>query len=1118
MCGIIGVIGRRPTRAVPTQAEIIALLDRAVAAVGDVPLVAQAVGEADALLKGLPGVTALVDRHELSAGITSRLDQLDAFVAEVEQSLERSTLDADELERRNAETIALRDALWAVRNDRLRTARAVAALAGRDAGAGALAAYLAIQQACSALDRLEVRGRDSAGLHVFVHDHGLDPGDPVVRAALAARAQDPTYQSGSVRLAAGMLSFVYKAAAEIGELGDNTRALRAAITGDELLRLAVASPDARAAVLGHTRWASVGIISEPNAHPVNSDELESSPVGGAYPYVVAALNGDVDNHADLRVAHQLRIHHHITTDAKVIPALVGRHVVAGCDLVEAFRRTVSAFEGSVAIGAMSSLAPETMLLALSGSGQGLYVGLADDCFVVASEPYGLVEETTEYLRLDGEDGGEIVVLDATRAGELDGIRRIGYDGADRPVDAAEIASATVTTRDIDRGDAPHFLLKEITEAPRSFQKTLRGKIAETDGVLRALIGDRALPPAVAARLAAGTITRIRVIGQGTAAVAGQSAAALLDELSDGRLDIDALPATELSGFQLRLDMTDTLAIAVSQSGTTTDTNRTVDLLRSRGAAVIGIVNRRASDLADRADGILYTSDGRDIEMSVASTKAFYAQVAAGALLACAITEAAGVGSDRRRHELLRSLRELPEAMVGVLAKRDVIGDAARRFAPSKRYWAVVGNGPNTVAAEEVRIKLSELCYKSIPADVTEDKKHIDLSCEPLILVCAAGLRGSTADDVAKETAIFRAHKATPIVIADEGETRYSAAATINVPPVDPALGFVLSAMVGHLFGYEAALAIDASARPLREARESIERTVAEHSSGDAIVAEMPTALAAHQQRFQDGLRDQMYDGHLEASTAVRLIGLLRDLMSPNPIEQYSLSSGKVGTPGGLVDELVAALTKAIEELTRPIDAIKHQAKTVTVGISRSDEGVIDRALVQATLQAGAGRDVLSYRTLKVLADLDPAVADVNGYTRYRIDGDTITIVDRGGISRDLRSRVDGDARLVGTKHRVAQAREVLVARGRRDQRTVIFVPEVKSGTCTGITLLHVQLRARLDAATMRPELQGYDDRYARLVDWVSETEGDFDESKLADLSVADALIEPISDAADLWRS
>jgi len=993
----------------------------------------------------------------------------------------------------------------------------VTVLAGRDASSGAVAGYLAIQQALSAIDRLEVRGRDSAGINVYVHDHALDLDDPVVRAALNDRGVDPMYQSGSVRATDGVLSFAYKAAAEIGELGDNTRALRAGVAADELLRRALASDGARTAVLGHTRWASVGIISEPNTHPLNSEELEASPSIEHPPYVVAALNGDVDNHADLRVEHHLRIHPQVTTDAKIIPTLVARHSASGIDLVESFRRTVSAFEGSVAIAAMSAAAPTSMLLALNGSGQGLYVGLADDCYIVASEPYGVVEETDRYLRLDGEHGGEILVLDGDAAGTLDGLHRIAYDGGERPIVEDEIVTAQVTTRDIDRGDAPHFLLKEIGESPDSFRKTIRSKIVERDGLLRASVGERALPPDLVARLADGTITRIRVIGQGTAAVAGQSAAALLDELCAGALDVDAITATELSGFHLQLDMGDTLAIAVSQSGTTTDTNRTVDLLRGRGAAVIGIVNRRASDLVDKADGILYTSDGRDVEMSVASTKAFYAQVAAGALLACAITEAAGVGAPERRHQLLAGLRELPDAMVQVLAKRDEIADAARRLAPPKRYWAVVGSGPNQVAAKEVRIKLSELCYKSIASDATEDKKHIDLSSEPLILVCAAGLRGSTADDVAKETAIFRAHKATPIVVADEGETRFSAAATITVPAVDPALGFVLSAMVGHLFGYEAALAIDASARPLREARELIERSAAEHVGGDGVLAAIQAEMPVLAQRFSDGLRERVYDGHLEASTAVRLVGLFRDLESPVPVESYARSSGRVGTPSALIDELVAALTAAIEELTRPVDAIKHQAKTVTVGISRSDEGIIDRPLVQATLSAGAGRDVLSYRTLKVLADLSPAVADVVGFTRYRIDGDTISIVDRGGISRELTSRVDTDHRLVGTKNRVADARELLVARGRRDGRTVIFVPEVKAGSCTGITLLHVQLHDRLDSVTMRGVLQGYDNRYARLVDWVTETEGDFDESKLGELPVEVLLIAPISETADLWR-
>ena len=680
-----------------------------------------------------------------------------------------------------------------------------------------------------------------------------------------------------------------------------------------------------------------------------------------------------------------------------------------------------------------------------------------------------------------------------------------------------MAIAEVTTRDIDRGSAPHYLLKEITESPVSLAKTLRGKIEPDGDELVAAVGEIALPTAIAERLADGTITRVRVIGQGTAAVAGQSMAALLDELTDGELDVDAVTATELSGFAMRLDMSDTLAIAVSQSGTTTDTNRTVDLLRGRGAAVLGIVNRRGSDLTDKADGVLFTSDGRDVEMSVASTKAFYAQVAAGALLACAVAQAAGLGDRRRRTRLLSSLRSLPDAMRAVIARRPAIAQAAR-LAPPKRYWAVVGNGPNKIAAEEVRIKLSELCYKSIACDSTEDKKHIDLSAEPLILVCAAGLRGSTADDVAKEVAIFSAHKATPVVIADEGDQRYGAAAVIDVPPVDPALGFVLSAMAGHLFGYETALAIDGSARCLREAREVIEHLVASVPSADRVIRLLRTELRPSAERFTDGLRAGLYDGQLEASTASRLAALLRDVQSDRPIEQFQAESGKVGTPSALLDDLVAALTAAIEELTRPIDTIKHQAKTVTVGISRSDEGVIDRPLVQAVLEAGAGRDVLSYRALKVLADLDPAIADVHGFTRYDIDGSTISIIDRGGISRELPSRAEQPSSLSGTKRRVATEREVLVGVGRRDGRTLVFVPEVKAGETTGLTLLHVGFHEHLASDVMRTVLQGYDRRYDRLVDWVTETEGSFDDSLLGELPVQQLLIEPISDTADLWRS
>ena len=1149
MCGIIAIVRRPDERGPADPSAVLAHLDDAVGEVGGldptqpgvdlataIVRAAERLELADRLLRGVPGVRALLADGDLGTSAVTKAGQVESMAARVEAALDDPQTvgwTSTETEQVNAALIRVKDAGWAIREDRIPTAAAVAELAGTDAGPAAIEAMLSVQQALSALDRLEVRGRDSAGLQLLVRDHGLDLDAPDVAAILDGRDVDPLFRSTAVRRTDGRLAFVYKAAAEIGELGDNTAALRAAIIDDRLLHRALQAPTAQLLVLGHTRWASVGIISEPNAHPLNAEETD----GVDRPYVAAVLNGDVDNFADLKADDGLVIADEITTDAKVIPTLMARRLDDGRDLDEAFRHTVARLEGSVAIAAANAVNPNRLHLALRGSGQALYVGVADHAFVVASEPYGLVEETDTYLRLDGEtpanaenptaSRGQIVVLDGDRAGGVGGIVRRSYDGTELPVSDADLETAQITTRDIDLGDSPHFLLKEIAEAPSSFRKTLRGKLVESDGQLVVDLGDEVLSRPIRRRLADGEIRRVVVIGQGTAAVAGQSVAQALVALTPSTgLRVDALPATELSGFGLAVDMTDTLIVAISQSGTTTDTNRTVDLARSRGAHVIAIVNRRNSDLTDKADGVLYTSDGRDVEMSVASTKAFYAQVAAGFVLAVALADASGAPVDGDRAELLRSLRALPEAMEATLATRPEIARAARELAPSRRYWAIVGNGPNGVAAREVRIKLSELCYKSIACDTTEDKKHIDLSAEPLILVCAAGLSGSNADDVAKEVAIYRAHKAAPVVVATEGEGRFSAALhALTVPPTHPQMAFVLSAMVGHLFGYEAALAIDDQARPLREARAAIEQavTAGPMPSGADLVAALRPAFEPLAAQYLAALRSGDLDGHLEASTASRVASMFRYVLGVTPLDSYQAEYGKVGTPAVVIDDLTAALTRAIEELTRPIDAIKHQAKTVTVGISRSDETLLHVPLVAETLAVGAPRDRLTYRTLRTLADLDPAVEEVVGFSRYRIEGRpdagnaTIVSVDTGGIASGFPSRTDRNPHLRGTKNRVAAEGTVLAAKGRSDGRTIIFVPEMKDGAATGMTLLHVRFQDHLGVAAARGVLQGYRNRYAALRDAVTETEPTFRDDLLAEIAVVDLLTEPVLDLADRWR-
>ena len=174
----------------------------------------------------------------------------------------------------------------------------------------------------------------------------------------------------------------------------------------------------------------------------------------------------------------------MTTDTKIIPLQIEKYLLLGHDLAESFRLAVCDFEGSHAIAMVSSVEPGKTFLALKGSGQSIYVGITPDRYLFSSELYGLVEGTSTFVKMDGErppdpikpeTTGQIFILDQEAPGGIAGITGASTTARPLQLGEKEIRKAEITTRDIDRGDYPHYFLKEITEAAQTVRKTLRGK-------------------------------------------------------------------------------------------------------------------------------------------------------------------------------------------------------------------------------------------------------------------------------------------------------------------------------------------------------------------------------------------------------------------------------------------------------------------------------------------------------------------------------------------------------------------------------------------------------------------------------------------------------------------
>ncbi len=1132
----------------------------------------QALNDAVLELKREQAQEVLFFETDRAASLSKITGEMNKFLTTTERILDdqAAAISSADLETINGRMIQLKDICWMLEKDILANLQKILALTGIEKPSAvkptAFRKYRKLNLLLNALDRLEVRGRDSAGLQLnFTLKNGKEL-HTIMRQIQAnglsddfqRRTQKYDLLNGSIFVSNDRpdssdgvnVTFTYKTFSIVGELGRNVTDLRKSIREDRILHYFAVAESACETALTHTRWASVGSITELNCHPVNNFAINCPPsVCPFYPgrevQINTVLNGDIDNYPALRDALEADgelIAPEMTTDTKIIPLQIEKYLKAGKDLAEAFRLAVNDFAGSHAIVMQSNLEPGKMFLALKGSGQSIYVGINADQYMFSSELYGLVEVMPRFLKMNGETGngtggGQIFILDQNRGNGLAGISACFYNGTVIKLTDNLLQTAEITTRDIDRSDYPHYFLKEISESALSIRRTLRGKYRiSTSGRSAPHVtfnfGADMVPASVRRGLQKGSIKNIIVIGHGTAAVAGQAVADALSHYLKGTpLYIVPRIASELSGFGLKDDLTDTLIIPITQSGTTTDTNRAVAMARERGAYIISIVNRRQSDITAKSHGVFYTSDGRDIEMSVASTKAFYAQIIAGQLLALYFAQLLGSRSDEAIADALRHLESAPQQMNRLFENRDAIAASVRQ-AVSKRHWAVVGSGPNKAAADEIRIKLSELCYRTISSDIVENKKHIDLSAEPLILVCASGNPQAVMEDVVKDVAIFKAHKATVIVFADEGDHRFDHVADAVIPiPVAPApLPVILNTMAGHLWGYYAARAIDEGAQILREFRSRLTAELMERTKKSLSIIDMiaDTSFRRIINEFYTVFNQHRLNGSfsvLSGKTIADLLLLLKYAAGKLPLQdirhEFKGEDGLI-SPFDLLD---VSLGTAIDELTRPIDAIRHQAKTVTVGTSRKEKEI--KGIIFDLLETlSFSMKNLTYRNILTLNRVQPAIALIRGYTLYGIrdldeqgnpaDSTLIEILKKDGVAAQMKSRSDQPTVLMGTKRTIVSTGHVHVGKGKSDGASILVIPLLEENNIiANLLLLHIDYNEMLPLAAKRDVL-GY--RYDDIRNLVNEYNLPWQDDHLKSLSLESLFCEPIEVIAGQIRS
>lgn len=525
--------------------------------------------------------------------------------------------------------------------------------------------------------------------------------------------------------------------------------------------------------IGHTRWATHGEPNDVNAHPHFSSSGN----------LAIIHNGIIENYESLKTELlQKGYAFQSDTDTEVFITFIEEIKKSEeVSLEDAVRIALTRVVGAYAIVIMSHDQPDKLIAARKGS--PLVIGLGNNEFFVASDATPIIEYTNEVIYLNDEEFA-VIERDSYQIKDIRDVPQSPY-----------IHTLDLELEAIEKGGYEHFMLKEIFEQPNSIGDCLRGRLNADQGSL-VLGGIREYAEKIT------NAEKISIVACGTSWHAGLVAEYIFEELC--RIPVEVEYASEFRYRNPIIKEGDVL-IAISQSGETADTLAAIELAKSKGAIVFGVVNAVGSSISRASHEGAYLHAGPEI--GVASTKAFTAQLTVLSMIALRIAHKKGTITEQKYRELLIELENIPAKVKVALESNSKIETISDLFKDARNFL-YLGRGYNFPVALEGALKLKEISYIHAEGYPAAEMKHgpIALIDENMPVVFIA-TRDSSYDKIVSNIQEVKARKGVVIAIVTTGDVLIPKIAdfTIEVPATHEILMPLVSVIPLQLLSYHIAV-------------------------------------------------------------------------------------------------------------------------------------------------------------------------------------------------------------------------------------------------------------------------------------------------------------------------